>query len=281
LAAIAFAMWGLKRHYATAEVGELSWILKPVASLSAIVSGARFEWEPGAGFLSRDRFFVIAKPCAGVNFMLAALGLVGWRLSQRASSWRVSASLFVLSLGIAYSAALIANTTRIAVALWLTAHPFTTDFWTPARIHRLQGITVYFGMLVALHALAQRVANRCQTIAATLPTATLPLAFYYLVTVLVPLANGSGDTRQAFLEHMAFVVLAPPTLVGVVAVLRAAFRLSIQSSRGGASLALPRVSALVTAGIGRSFYTQKAKASLQDQCIDVGRNPRRELARLE
>ena len=159
MAVIALAMWGLKRHYATAEVGELSWILHPVARLSALVSGADFEWEPGSGFLSRERFFVIAKPCAGINFMLAALAAVGFLLSEGAVSWRASTWRAALTVGIAFLATVIANTIRIVVALWLTAHPLVTNFWTAARIHRLEGIAVYFGALVALHLLVERFAR--------------------------------------------------------------------------------------------------------------------------
>ena len=159
LTVLAFGLWGLKRHYATAEVGELAWILKPVASLSAVASGAAFEWEPGAGYLSRERLFVIAKPCAGVNFMLAAWGMVGFLLSERARSWRAGAQLWALSLVMAYIATVFANTLRIVVALWLALHPAASGWWTAARIHRLEGIAVYFGMLVALHLLVQRMAR--------------------------------------------------------------------------------------------------------------------------
>ena len=239
LAVIALAMWGLKQHYAEADVGELNWILRPVANLSTLISGVPFEWEPGSGYLSRERLFVIAKPCAGVNFMLAALAMVGWLLSRRADSWRASLSIFALSLGLAYAATIVANTARIAVALWLAAHPLASDFWTPARVHRIEGIAVYFGMLVALHAVVKRLAltreSTCAAMWATLQRARLPLAAYYLVTVVIPLANGSGDTSRAFLEHMAFVVLAPPTLVGFIALLRSGWH---RFASSGAAVAL-------------------------------------------
>lgn len=82
-------------------------------------------------------------------------------------------------------------------------------------------------MLVALHRALGRFSKRRE---ATTPAGAPPqrttqttgvaLACYYLVTVLIPLANGSGDTSRAFIEHMSFVVLAPLTLVGLFAVLR-------------------------------------------------------------
>jgi exosortase K len=240
LAVVALAMWGLKRHYASADVGELVWILKPVTSLSALVSGVDFEWEPGSGYLSRQRLFVIAKPCAGINFMLAAQGMVGVLLSRRTASWRASTGLLALSLGLAYTATVVANTVRIVVALWLAAHPIATGFWTTARIHRLEGIIVYFAMLVALHALVQRLANTSQATAATFRKVSLPLAAYYFVTILVPLANGSGDTRRAFLEHMAFVLFAPPTLVVLFTLARRACRRRDAAASTIASLSTQR-----------------------------------------
>jgi exosortase K len=237
LAVTALAMWGLKRHYARAEVEQLGWILKPVAHLATVVSGVSFEWEPGSGYLSREHLFVIAKPCAGVNFMLAALAMVGVLLSERAVSWRSAARLFALCVGLSYVATVVANTTRIAVALWLAAHPLASDFWTAARIHRAEGIGVYFGMLVVLHALVQRIAKTSDTtrdtLWDTLQRAGLPLAAYYFVTIVVPLANGSGDASRVFLEHVTFVILAPLTLVGVLVMARTAFRRA--GTRGAAA----------------------------------------------
>jgi exosortase K len=224
LTVMAFTLWGIKRHYATAEVGELVWILKPVASLSALVSGATFEWEPGAGYLSRERLFLIAKPCAGVNFMLAAVGMVGFLLSPRALSWRSGATLIVQSVSVGYAATVLANTMRIVIALWLAAHPLTTGWWTAARIHRLEGVAVYFVVLVALHFLVQRM----ETMTVTLRQARVPLISYYGVTVLLPLANGSGNTGRAFMEHLAFVLLAPLMLIALGAILAHVFHTAVR-----------------------------------------------------
>lgn len=176
MAVIALTMWGQKRHYAMANVDALAWILKPVASLSALLSGAEFEWEPGSGYLSRERLFLIAKLCAGLNFMLAALGMVGFLLSERALSWRVSARLAALSWAVAYAATVMVNAIRIAVALLLVRHPFLTDFWTAARVHRAEGIVVYFGMLMALHFLVERLASTCERMVARFHGRTLRVA---------------------------------------------------------------------------------------------------------
>jgi hypothetical protein len=59
--------------------------------------------------------------------------------------------------------------------------------------------------------------------------ARAPLVAYYVVTVVVPLANGSGNTSRAFLEHIAFALLAPPTFVALFALLTQAWRLASRS----------------------------------------------------
>jgi hypothetical protein len=66
-------------------------------------------------------------------------------------------------------------------------------------------------------------------IGATLHAVRMPLFAYYLVTIAVPLANGAGNASRAFIEHIAFVLFLPPTLVGFFAAARHAFtRLAIR-----------------------------------------------------
>ena len=81
---VALAMWAMKRYYAEAPVDELQWILGPTATLVTALTRVTFEWEPGQGYLSRERFFLIAKACAGINFMIAAFGMVACVLGRRA-----------------------------------------------------------------------------------------------------------------------------------------------------------------------------------------------------
>jgi exosortase K len=167
LAVIALAMWGIKRHYASADVADLSWMLKPVARLTALVTGATFEWEAGSGYLCRERFFVIAKPCAGVNFLLAAFGMVGFLLSERVRSLRTGAGLAAVSLVLAYLTALFANTLRISVALAIAAHASYSGWLSAGRVHRVEGVAVYFGMLVLLHLLMKRFAPSQEGVSCT------------------------------------------------------------------------------------------------------------------
>jgi exosortase K len=156
LAILLLGMWGLKVHYVEARPDDLGWMLGPTTKLVSALTGARFELEPGAGYLSRERLFLIEKPCAGINFMIAALGMIGFVLARRVASFVSGACVIGASLALGYLGALLANAARISLALWLASHPLGLGFVTAAEIHRIEGITVYFGALVLLHAVAVR-----------------------------------------------------------------------------------------------------------------------------
>src|SRR5215510_14347568 len=71
--------FALKLHYSTASADQLRWILAPTAALVELVSGLTFEFESHAGYISRERGFLIANSCAVVNFISAALIKVSLR----------------------------------------------------------------------------------------------------------------------------------------------------------------------------------------------------------
>ena len=161
--AAALVAWGLKRHYADASPDDLRWILGPTAWLVGVTSGATFGFQPGEGYLSREHLFLIEKSCAGVNFMIAALGMLVCALVHRAGSGLAAVQVLGVSLLASYSAAVIVNAARIAIAMWLAARPLALPALNAADAHRLEGITVYFGGLVLLYELIQIVDRRVDT----------------------------------------------------------------------------------------------------------------------
>src|SRR5688500_20194448 len=84
----------LKVHYSTASPDDLRWILGPTTVLVELLTGKSFEFESYTGYMSSDRRFVIAAPCAGVNFLLTASLMLGlrrlWRARFERVSWRFS-----------------------------------------------------------------------------------------------------------------------------------------------------------------------------------------------
>ncbi len=156
LVVVGAGLWALKRLYADASVHGLVFVLGPTAKLVTLASGVRFDLESGAGYLSHARLFAIGKPCAGLNFMVAAWALLAYALSRLARDLASSAGVVAASLALSYVAAVLVNALRIVLALSLALHPVASEFWTAARVHRALGIVVYFGGLAVLHAAVTR-----------------------------------------------------------------------------------------------------------------------------
>jgi len=115
-----------------------------------------FAPQPGEGYFSRDRLFLIEKSCAGINFMIAAFGMLMLALLHRVGSRFSAARVLSVSLLASYSAAVLVNAVRIAIAIWLGAHPVALSAFSAAGVHRVEGIAVYFGGLVLLYELVRR-----------------------------------------------------------------------------------------------------------------------------
>ena len=155
LAGAALIAWSLKRHYAEARADELLWMLTPTATLAGIAAGATFAFEPGEGYLSREHLFLIEKSCAGINFMVAAFGMLVCTLFHRVKAGLSAAQVLGASLAASYVAAVVVNATRVAIAMWLAAHPVPASTLSADAVHRIEGIAVYFSGLVLLYELVR------------------------------------------------------------------------------------------------------------------------------
>lgn len=205
LACAASIAWGLKRHYADARVEDLWWILTPTARLTGMITGVAFEMQAGEGYFSREHLFLIEKSCAGVNFVIAAFGMLTLSLLRRATSPLSALRVLAASVIGAYLSAVVINAVRIAIAMRLAEHPLPAAILSAADAHRVEGIVVYFGGLLLLHDLLQRLDRH---------TAILPLGVYYFVALALPIANGAA-AGAGFTKH-AVVVLAVPAVMVVI-----------------------------------------------------------------
>ena len=201
LLAVGLCALALKFYYSTATINQLRWILAPTTALAELLSGKRFTFESFAGYMSSDHTFVIAAPCAGVNFLITAfLMLAGSRLWrgrwQGIGWWSIPAVA-----AIAYLATLVTNAVRISLALELRG--VHSEWLTANQLHRFEGIVVYFGFLLLLFLLTERRRER-----KPLRLLLFPLLVYYAITLGVPLANGSWQ-RTAFWEHFIYVLMLP------------------------------------------------------------------------
>ena len=200
----------LKSYYSTATADELRWILAPTTALVELLSGRSFAFESYTGYMSSDHTFVIAVPCAGVNFLLTAFLMISlrrlWRERFQGVSWR----FLPIAIGIAYVATLIANTVRICVALEIQRRAIEFSWLTGNQLHRVEGIVIYFGFLLFLFMLLERMDS--PTPLRLKRVFLFPLVIYYATTLGIPLINGSY-MQPAFWEHFGFVLVLPLILV--------------------------------------------------------------------
>jgi exosortase K len=197
---------GLKTFYSAANVNDLRWILAPTTFLVEMVTGESFHFESYEGYMNSDYSFLIAESCSGVNFFVAAFLMISlmsiWRDSEE-GSWRsVPFAIFV-----AYFAAIAANTVRIALAIKLHRMEGPSIWANPEQLHRFQGIFVYFGFLLLIFVLFDRVHR--QDSRKSLTRYLLPLAIYWLMTLGVPILTGAYSRGIDLCEHFIFVATTP------------------------------------------------------------------------
>jgi exosortase K len=192
---------GIKAYYSTATPDELRWILAPTTLLVSFLSGRSFEFESFTGYMSSDRRFVIAVSCAGVNFLITAFLMLGLRRLWRERFHSVSWEFLPVTAVMAYVATVIANTVRICVALEIQRREIEVSGLTGNQLHRLEGILVYFGFLMLLFVVTERMRSRRLLL--------FPLLTYYTTTLGIPLVNGSYRQGGPFWEYFVYVLVMP------------------------------------------------------------------------
>ena len=197
---------GLKYFYSVASVNDLRWILAPTTFLVEFITGTQFTFESHAGYMSEDRTFLIATSCSGVNFLIISfLMLVLVRAWRRQLHWRY----LPVAMLVAYATTLVANATRIVVALYLRDIDLRSGWFSFDDVHRIEGIVVYFAFLLLLFVVTERVRKDVVANTRTLAfRSRYVLAIYYAVTIGVPLANGSYNDAD-FWRHAIFTISIP------------------------------------------------------------------------
>jgi exosortase K len=156
LFALAFA-YALKRYYSHAEADSLKWMLAPTAWLVGALYRAPFSFVSGYGYFSPELRFAIVPACAGINFLVMAVGAFACGILPQVERLAVRLRWLVLGAAAAYVVTLLANTVRIAIAVWLELHPVSLDH---AQLHRIEGSLVYLVFLFGFYSIAQAQVRR-------------------------------------------------------------------------------------------------------------------------
>ena len=197
----------LKLYYSSATADQLRWILAPTTAVVQVINGVSFEFESHSGYLSSDRGFLIANSCAGVNFLITAFLMLSMRKLLVGGSKQIAWGFLTTSALTAYLVTVFANAARISIALRLQGTAGEICGLNPAQLHRVEGIVVYFGFLLLLFVVSERM-NPEKT-SGLFREFFFPLLVYYGTAIGIPLANGAYRKGSDFWEHSLFVLLIP------------------------------------------------------------------------
>lgn len=137
----------LKSHYSSSSSDDLTWILSPTAGLVEALTGTAFELEKGAGYVSREVMMIISKSCAGINFLIICFCMTSFLVLPKIKKIGAKfVTLFSLLAG-TFLITITANTVRIILAIYLYSNDIQFGWLSPSRIHRFEGIAVYFAFL--------------------------------------------------------------------------------------------------------------------------------------
>ncbi len=102
--------------------------------------------------------------------------------------------------------------------------PVKTTWLSPSEFHRFEGIFIYFGFLLLLFMVSERmsssVVSHAESASGWWRRSVFPLTIYYAMTLAIPLANSAahpGTIAAEFWEHSLFVLLTPLVLVLLLA----------------------------------------------------------------
>ena len=224
---IMLTAWGLKYHYSRAGSEELAWILAPTAGLVELVSGVQFENEAHTGFVSQGFRIIIAPACAGINFMIVAFCMAAFGGMHTFKHHGLKLIWLCTNFINAYLLAIFVNTVRIIVSIYSYNAHLHWGWLTAARIHRLEGIVIYFFFLSLFYMIISKVLRRVRakanfqnsgaaeseilksTYFSLSSAGLIPFFWYGLITLGVPLINGALKADSArFTEHSLMVLSA-------------------------------------------------------------------------
>ncbi len=235
---------GLKYHYSRAGGDDLVWILRPTAGVIELITGIHFEKEAGAGFVNMEKRIIIEPSCAGVNFLIIAFCMSFFTLRPTRASGvgRKMARLGVCMAG-AYFLTIIVNSVRIVLSIQLQQADIYSGLITSERVHRFEGVMVYFISLCAYYFILLKIRpslfrrapdKRMEWSGGRLVhSGFVPLAWYSLIALAAPLLNNAwrGNPTR-FLEHCLVVLSVCAGILLLIHFSRLCFRRMAQYGEG-------------------------------------------------
>jgi exosortase K len=212
----------LKYGFSRASSDELLWMLAPTAFLVEWITGVTFFHESPIGFINAQQGIIIAPACSGMNFMILSFCMLFFSFTHRFTKTGKKWQWFLLCIMGAYFATIAVNATRITVSMLLIFHDVHYGWLTAERIHRAMGIFIYLPGLFLLYFLMNVISARMTGknsggAYGKTAIALIPLCWYFLITIVLPLFNGSkGVQGKLFFEHCFTIIILGVAMAGMI-----------------------------------------------------------------
>lgn len=203
----------LKTFYSRASSEDLAWIIAPTASVVEMVSHLNFVREAGYGWVDFEHLVVIAPACAGVNFFIMAFAMSAFQVIRHTHTRAGLIGGVAIAAVASYGLTVGANVLRVVVSTHLYRNDYHAAWLSPAAVHRIAGICIFYLFLSGYfrlfeYVLAGKESKHHKTdISDSSPhsrfTCLTPLFWYLGFSVGVPFVNNAArNTPDTFAGHV-------------------------------------------------------------------------------
>lgn len=216
---VLFIAAGLKYTYSQSTSEDLQWILGPTASLVEALTGEQFMKEQNIGYVSVHQRIAIIPGCSGINFMIAAFCMLTISLVCSTNRKQYLTLYLMAGFAAAYGMTVCTNSLRIILSIYLYRADIYFSMMTPANIHRLAGIAIYFVCLCFLYFCVQKISsgrhfdtgkreNKRDNHKSIFVSCLVPLFWYLFIVLALPVMNQAHIKNPSlFREHAMYVLM--------------------------------------------------------------------------
>ncbi|OPZ92871.1 MAG: hypothetical protein BWY74_01378 [Firmicutes bacterium ADurb.Bin419] len=211
-------LFGLKWYYSMAGIEDLEWIIGPTAWWTEILSGNTFKKVPGLGYVNNANEFIIVSSCSGINFLIVLFSTLLYSFIHRLKVNKEKSLWFAFCMLFSYIMTIGVNGLRIIISMYLYNADIYGALITPERVHRIEGVLIYFVSLFIIYSLIERkagfiVSGFCEekysarSMKKLIITCVPPLFWYFVFTLGIPLLNRAYKKDGVhFLEHSIVII---------------------------------------------------------------------------